>query len=83
MTTLPRTRKYLDALNTRTNHRIHDGKVPTTSKGKSYIILPHGLFSDNGVDRFQAIAMKGNVVWYAAEFEVKDEDEFIQQCLFC
>jgi hypothetical protein len=42
----------LKDLNKRTTLRIHDGKVPTTSKGKSYIILPHDISSDDEVGRF-------------------------------
>ncbi|KAG3166880.1 hypothetical protein PI124_g6523 [Phytophthora idaei] len=66
----------LKDLNQRTNRRIHDGKVPTTSKGKSYIILPHALFTGDRVDRYKGIATKASVVWEPTEFEVKDEDEF-------
>lgn len=40
----------LKDLNRRTNRRIHDGMVPTTSKGKPYIILPHAIFSCDRVD---------------------------------
>ncbi|GMF28573.1 unnamed protein product [Phytophthora lilii] len=66
----------LKDLNRRTNRRIHDGKVPTTSKGKPYIILPHAIFSGDRVDRYKDIARRADVVWEASEFEVKDEDEF-------
>ncbi|KAL7996359.1 hypothetical protein Plhal703r1_c39g0136281 [Plasmopara halstedii] len=68
--------KDLKDLNWRTNRRIHDGKVPTTSKGKSYVILPHAIFSDDRVDRYKTIATRASVVFEATEFEVKDEDEF-------
>ncbi|GMF27923.1 unnamed protein product [Phytophthora fragariaefolia] len=66
----------LKDLNRRTNRRIHDGKVPTTSKGKPYIILPHAIYSGDRVDRYKDIATKASVVWEPTEFEVKDEDEF-------
>jgi hypothetical protein len=68
--------KALHDLNKRTTLRIHDGKVPTTSKGKSYIILPHDIFNDEQVNRYKAIAAKGNVVFIPTELDVKDEDEF-------
>ncbi|KAG7376771.1 hypothetical protein PHYBOEH_001305 [Phytophthora boehmeriae] len=68
--------KALKDLNKRTTLRIHDGKVPTTSKGKSYIVLPHDFFSDDQVKRYKAIAAKGNVVFVPTELDIKDEDEF-------
>jgi hypothetical protein len=68
--------KSLKHLNKRITLRIHDGKVPTTRNGKSYIILPHDIFSDELVKRYKEIAAKGNVVFVPTEFDVKDEDEF-------
>ncbi|KAL7681641.1 hypothetical protein Plhal304r1_c055g0140531 [Plasmopara halstedii] len=53
------------------NRRIHDGKVPTTSKGKSYVILPHAIFSDDRIDRYKTIVTRANVVFEATELAVK------------
>ncbi|KAL4115055.1 hypothetical protein PRIC2_013950 [Phytophthora ramorum] len=45
-----------------TTRRIYDGKVPTTSNGEPYIILPHDMFSDEKVNKLKNITAKANVV---------------------
>ncbi|CEG42520.1 uncharacterized protein PHALS_12788 [Plasmopara halstedii] len=63
--------KGLKDLNWRTNSRIHVGKVPTTSKKKSNVILPHAIFSEDRVDRYKSIATRASVVFEVTELEVK------------
>ncbi|KAE8890525.1 hypothetical protein PF005_g14388 [Phytophthora fragariae] len=72
----------LKELDLRVNVRIHDGNVATTSKGKSYVILPHTIFTGGRVDFYKGIVVnsvvnscKAGVVPDSAQLEVKDEDE--------
>ncbi|KAL3672758.1 hypothetical protein V7S43_002050 [Phytophthora oleae] len=62
----------LKDLNERTYRRIHDSMVPSTSRGKLCIVLPHAIFNGDRVIRYKKIATKANVVRDATEFIVQD-----------
>jgi hypothetical protein len=63
----------LRALNKSTTTRIHSATLPTTSKGKAYVIIPHSEFTEDMISFLKNVGVKATPFSGPDDLEVKDE----------
>ena len=64
----------ISTFNKKTNKLIHSGSLPTSSNGKSYIVIPHPECTQEMVAFLKNIGVKATLFASPDDLEVKDED---------
>jgi len=64
----------LRVLNKSTTTRIHSAILPSTSKGKAYVIIPHSELTEEMISFLKNVGAKATLFSSPDDLEVKDED---------